>query len=285
MNPVTSRGLALVTGKGGVGKSAVAAAIALAARRAGLRVLAIDMTDGGGLGAHLGEPDLTFRPCPIGEGLFASTIIRSEALIEYLRVQIGIPALATIGPAARVFDALASTAPAVREVVTMGKVLWEVKKGQWDLVVADGPPTGQVASYLRAPRSIRELVPAGRILAQVEWMEAILADPVTTGLLVVTLLEELPVIETEETLGWLAAESVVASATVVANRVLPALEAEVPTGEGAVAEAADLHVDLWAEQQEWAARLDVGMTFPYLFGTHTSVEVAERLADELEDDR
>src|SRR5690606_34105822 len=148
-------------GKGGVGKSAVAAAYALAARRRGERVLAIDMLDGGGLGAHLGEPDLTFEPRPIGEGLHASTIDRAEALLEYLRVQVGIPALATIGPAARAFDALASTAPAIREVVTIGKVLWEVKRGVWDLVVADAAPTGQIGSYLRAARTGAGDAPGG----------------------------------------------------------------------------------------------------------------------------
>jgi anion-transporting ArsA/GET3 family ATPase len=274
--------LTLVTGKGGVGKSAVAAALALAARRRGQRVLALDMVNAGGLGAHLGEPELDFDPRPIGEGLEASTIDRARALIEYLRVQIGVPALATMGPAARAFDALASTAPAVREVVTVGKVLWEVKRGVWDAVVADGPPTGQIGSYLRAARTIRELVATGRILEQVEWMEEILTDPDRTDLTVVTLLEELPAVETAETLAWVRAEGLVGSITVVANRVLPALGTRVPSGTGPVAAAAALHHDLWQEQQEWAGHVPVDRSLPYLFGTHTPAEVGERLTDALE---
>lgn len=277
-----STNLVLVSGKGGVGKSAVSAATALAARRQGLRVLAIDMTNGGGLGEHLGEPDLGFEPRPIGEGLQASAIDRAKALMEYLRVQIGLPAVATIGPAARAFDALASTAPAIREVVTMGKVLWEVKRGIWDLVVADAPPTGQIGSYLRAARTIRELVATGRILDQVGWMEEILGDPDRTELVVVTLLEELPVVETSETLAWVEAETLVGRSTVIANRVLPPLEADVPAGDGPVMEAAQLHAALWTEQQEWAAELEIGRTLPYLFGTHTPSEVAESLTDVLE---
>lgn len=274
--------LTLVTGKGGVGKSAVAAALALAARRRGQRVLALDMVNAGGLGAHLGEPELDFDPRPIGEGLEASTIDRARALIEYLRVQIGVPALATMGPAARAFDALASTAPAVREVVTVGKVLWEVKRGVWDAVVADGPPTGQIGSYLRAARTIRELVATGRILEQVEWMEEILTDPDRTDLTVVTLLEELPAVETAETLAWVRAEGLVGSITVVANRVLPALGTRVPSGTDPVAAAAALHHDLWQEQQEWAGHVPVDRSLPYLFGTHTPAEVGERLTDALE---
>lgn len=275
--------LVLVSGKGGVGKSAVAAAHALAAKRAGRRVLAIDMANSGSLGAHLGEPDLTFAPRVVGEGLEAMTLDRADALIEYLRVQIGVPAVATIGPAARAFDALASTAPAIREVVSMGKVLWEVKKGEWDLVVADAPPTGQIGSFLRSARTVRQLVAAGRILDQVEWMEQLLTDPSRSELVLVTLLEELPVLETVETIEWVRDEGLVGRLTVIANRVLPPLGAEMPTGEGPIVEAASLHHELWSEQQEWAARLDTDRSLPYLFGTHTPAEVAEQLADIMED--
>lgn len=273
--------LILVSGKGGVGKSAVSAALALAGRRRGEKVLALDMLDAGGLGPHLGEPELTFRPRPVGEGMQASTIDRADALLEYLRVQLGIPALATIGPAARAFDALASTAPAIREVVTMGKVLWEVRRDVYDLVVVDGPPTGQVGSFLRAARTIRELVAAGRILDQVAWMEDILSGP-STELVLVTLLEELPAVETAETLEWVEGQSLVGGMRVVANRTLDPLPAEVPAGDGPVAEAAALHVEVWAEQQVWSERLPVDRRLPYLFGTHTPAEVAERLTDVLE---
>lgn len=275
--------LVLVSGKGGVGKSAVAAAIALRARRAGRSVLAVDMLAGGGLGAHLGEPDLAFEPRTVGEGLSALSIDRADALIEYLRVQIGLPALATIGPAARAFDALASTAPAIREVVTIGKVLWEVKRGTWDLVVADAPPTGQIGSYLRAARTVRELVATGRILEQVAWMEEILMDPQHTVLAMVTLLEELPTVETAETLDWVTRENLVGRVTVMANRTLEPLGGPVPSGLGPVAEAAALHEALWSEQQEWKTKVPADVSLPYLFGTHTPAEVAERLADVLEE--
>lgn len=274
--------LIVVSGKGGVGKSSVAAALALAARRRGQRVLAIDMLDGGGLGPHLGEPEVTFRPKMLAEGLEVSTIDRADALIEYLRVQLGIPTLATMGPAARAFDALASTAPAVREVVTMGKVLWEVRKDVYDVVVADGPPTGQVGSYLGAARTIRELVAAGRILDQVAWMEDILTGP-TTELILVTLLEELPTIETAEALDWVERQRPVGTTRVVANRTLAPLGAELPAADGPVAEAAALHDELWAEQRSWAKQIPVDTFLPYLFGTHTPNEVAERLTDALEE--
>lgn len=290
------RQLLVVSGKGGAGKSAVTAALALVGRRRGLRVLALDMTNGGGLATHLGVTALDFEARPVGEGLHAAAVIRARALTEYLRAQLGIPAVATLGPAARAFDALASTAPAVREVVTMGKVLWEVKRDTWDLVVADGPPTGQIGSYLRAARTIRELVPTGRIVDQVAWMSDILADRSRAGLVLVSLPEELPVLETEEVLAWLDAEKVMGSTVVWANRALPEPPADAPgpnddlwgatptPPKGAVGEAAALHRSLWAEQQEWLERLGPDARLPYLFGAHTAAEVAELLADRLEEE-
>lgn len=274
--------LVIVSGKGGVGKSAVAAAIALSERRKGGKVLALDMIDAGGMGHHLGEPDLDFEPHPIGDGLEAATIDRADALLEYLRVSLGLPAMVTIGPAARAFDALASSAPAIREVVTVGKVLWEVRRDVWDLVVADGPPTGQIGSYLRAPRTIQELVTTGRILDQVEWMQEILSDAGRTELVLVSLLEELPVVETLRTIEWLDDENLVGRRRVVANRTLPPLEAEVPDGNGPLAEAAALHSALLRQQERWSEQLAADEHLPYLFGTHTPAEVAERLADFLE---
>lgn len=241
------------------------------------------MTDGGGLGSHLGEHDLVFEPRLIGEGLEAMAIDRADALVEYLHVQVGVPAFATVGPAARAFDALATTAPAVREVITIGKVLWEVRTGNWDLVVADAPPTGQIAGYVGAPATIRSLVPSGRILEQVSWMESTLAQE-TTELRLVTVLEELPVVETQDTLAWAESAGAVGTITVTANRVLPHLESEPPGADGPVAEAALLHRSLETEQAEWAADLEVERRLPYLFGTHTPSEVAEQLADHLGDD-
>lgn len=279
---MTATRLLIVSGKGGVGKSAIAAASALAARRQGARVLAIDMANGGGLGVHLGTPELSFEAKELVDGLFALTVIRSEALVEYLRVQIGLPGVATIGPAARIFDALASAAPAVREVVTIGKVLWEVKRGAWDVVVADAPPTGQVGSYLRAARTIRELVATGRILDQVEWMEDLLADPDRTELQLVTLLEELPVLETIETLDWLGESEIVGLTTVVANRVLPDLKTAVPAGHSPVADAARLHKALRKTQVDWQERIDIDRRVPFMFDTYTPSEVARRIADTIE---
>ena len=279
------RRLVIVSGKGGVGKSAVAASTALTAHRRGARVLALAMSgDGGGLAAHLGVPPLEFEPREDRPGLSTSVVNRSKALVEYLQVQVGLPPIMAFGPAVRAFDALASAAPAVREIVTMGKVLWEVKREVWDLVVVDAPPTGQIGSYLRAARSITELVPSGRIREQAAWMEHILAEPGATNLTLVTLAEELPTSETVEALTWLRKEEVVGETTVMTNRLLPPLDhasANLPSGRAG--DAARLHLSLYTEQQRWLDRLPPDIRLPYLFGTMTPTEVSALLADTLEE--
>ncbi|HEY7704798.1 MAG TPA: ArsA-related P-loop ATPase [Acidimicrobiia bacterium] len=275
---MTQTRLVVVSGKGGVGKSAAAAALALVHQREGQKVLAVDMLGASGLGAHLTAGKPGSEPSEIRPGLSILRIDRAKALVEYLKVQSGVPAVGTFGPLARAFDALASTAPGIREVVTIGKVLWEVRRQVWDVVVVDGPPTGQVGGYLRAPKTISELVPSGRIRQQADWMQSILLDGKITSVMLVSIPEELPTTETEETIRWLEEAEVTAAPTVIANRVLPELKTSA-AGRGPVQEAAALHRSLWADQQEWLARLRPARALPYLFGLLTPGEVAARLAD------
>lgn len=244
-------------------------------------MLALSMVGtGGGLASHLGTGVLTFAPVEVFPGLSALTVDRSKALIEYLRVQIGLPPFAALPPVVRAFDALAAAAPAVREIVTIGKVLWEVKRDLWDVVVADGPPTGQIASFLRAPTSISELVSSGRVAEQAAWMSETLKSA-DTLLRIVTLPEELPMSETGETLAWLEANPVVSRIQVVANRVLPRLVLDKIPG-GRVGEAARLHLEVQAEQDSWLERHPVDRQLPFLFGVASSEAVASHLADEME---
>lgn len=275
--------LVLVSGKGGVGKSAVTAATALAALRSGKKVLSVAMIgDGGGLAAHLGSGPLQFKPQEIRPGLSALVVDRAKAMVEYLQIQIGISALAAFAPFARAFDVLASTAPAIREIVTIGKVVYEVQKGEYDLVVADAPPTGQIGSHLRAMKTIGELVPAGRILEQAAWMREILEQKTTLAL--VSVPEELPVTETKETIDLVGSESEVARLRIISNRVLPELRTDrsnLPSGKAG--EAARLHLQLQDEQAHWRTALPSDVDLPYLFGVVTPTEVAVRLSERLVD--
>lgn len=279
------RRLIIVTGKGGVGRSVVSAALALRAVHLGKRVLTVAMTDQTGLALHLGRERLDYEAREIRPGLHALAVHRPAALNEYLKVQLGVPRITRMGPLARAFDALASTAPGIREVVTMGKVLWEVRKDVWDLVIADGPPLGQIGSHLRAPQTVTELVPVGKVREQADWMMDLLADASVSGMLLVTLAEELPTTETQEALTWLQEHHVISPPQVVANRILPPLLANSrqinEAGPGPIREAALMHNALREEQQKWMSELPPDMQLPFLFGLHTPPEVAARLADVL----
>ncbi len=272
--------LVIVSGKGGVGKSAVASGLALLGQRSGLRILIVEMEASGGLESHFGTDAFGFEPKEVRPGLHVMEMVRSEALLEYLQLQLRLPGMGRFGAVARAFDALATAAPAIREIVTIGKILWEVRQDRWDMVVFDAPPTGQIASYLRAPLSITELVATGRIRHQAEWMARTLSDPEMTQLVLVTLAEELPTMETRQTLDWIEETEVVPAPLVITNRVLE--EVTIKTPDGIPGEMVTLHKSLWSEQQEWMQELPPDLTLPYLFGLFTPAEVAAHISDELE---
>ena len=217
------RRLIFVTGKGGVGKTTVAAALALLAANHGKRTLVGEVDAKGNLADFYSVQPTSFTPREVQPRLFAMSMHAEESLKEYLSLQLRLPMMAKIGPLARIFDFVATAAPGVREVLTVGKFLWEFDKGIWDLIVVDAAASGHVVGQLAAPQAINELVHVGLIRQQTEWMVEILSDKQHTGVCIVATPEEMPVSETIELTARLEAETDVALAAVVMNRVLPEL--------------------------------------------------------------
>ncbi|HEY3142568.1 MAG TPA: ArsA family ATPase [Acidimicrobiales bacterium] len=215
--------LLFVTGKGGVGKTSIASALALLASQQGKRVLLCEADAKGAL-AHLFETGPTsFEEREVSPGLWAMSMDTEASLREYMRLQLRLPLLSRIGPLARTFDFVANAAPGVKEILVVGKLCWEVRTGAFDLVVVDAPASGHVVGQLAAPQAITELVKVGPVRDQTGWMLEILGDPAQTGVVIVATPEEMPVNETLQLAERLRKETVVDLAAVVVNRVLPEL--------------------------------------------------------------
>jgi anion-transporting ArsA/GET3 family ATPase len=194
------RRLVIVTGKGGVGKSTVAAALALLASRAGKRVLVCEANVQERIAPLLGAPLSGSATREVRQGLFTVDVTPAAAMREY---GVMILRFATLYDAVfqnRLMRYFLRAVPGLAELVVLGKVLHEVRVQErgaprWDMVILDAPATGHAVQLLRVPSALIDTVPAGPLHHDAEWMRAILVDPTRTGLVLVTLPEEMPVNE------------------------------------------------------------------------------------------
>ena len=123
---------------------------------------------------------------------------------------------------------MADAAPGVSELLLVGKYAHEARSGDWDLVVVDAAASGHLLGELAAPTNVAEIAPIGRLARETGWINALLGDPETTGVINVTLAEEMPVSETLDFVGRLRDETPAPLAAVVVNRTRPQLYARTP---------------------------------------------------------
>src|ERR1700712_5804430 len=128
--------VAVVAGKGGVGKTTVTAVLARAAVRRGLRVLVVELDGRPGLGTLLGDvPHLT--------------ITAADALAEYLDTH-GLKRVSRRLISSGVIDVVATAAPGIDDIVVLGKIKQLERSGDWDLILVDGPAAGHAITSLQA---------------------------------------------------------------------------------------------------------------------------------------
>ena len=197
------RRLVIVTGKGGVGKSTVSAALALLAARSGKRVLVCEVNAQERVAPLLGAPPSGSEIREAIPRVFTVDVTPHDAMRQYGLMVLRFKTIYDAVFENRLVRYFLRVIPGLAELVMLGKILWEAKSEErgaprWDLVIVDAPATGHAVQLLRVPQTLLDTVPAGPLRSDATWMQELLVDPVRTALAIVTLPEEMPVNEAIE---------------------------------------------------------------------------------------
>jgi anion-transporting ArsA/GET3 family ATPase len=307
--------LLFVTGKGGVGKSTVAAALGVAASRRGKRTIICEVAQQDRIARVFQHKGVGYHETEIAPQLFAFSIDPQRALEEYLLLQIRIKPLYELLFRNRVFTYFAAATPGLRELVTIGKV-WElaqldrrVKRGsKYDLVIVDAPATGHSLGLLRTPKTFGQIARVGPIKRQADTIFGFVTDESLTGVCAVAWPEEMPVNETLDLQRNLKSDLGMTLDRIVMNGIYPDLfsdgEAEIVrtryerelAADGrdgievvrrAALRAALSEYDRARSHREQLRRLEEGAKqdiaqLPFLFDPALDMTAVETLADSLE---
>lgn len=219
--------LLVVTGKGGVGKTTVAAALGVAAARRGLRAIVAEVAARDDVTLALGgEEERRDHEVELQFGVHHTSIEPEAAMREYLVDQLPSRRLAGVLTDSRAFAYLAAATPGLRELLTIGKV-WELAQQDrrtpgarpYDLVILDAPATGHGVAVLSAPHTFARTARVGRIARQAALIDELVTNPARTAVVAVARPEELPVNEALQLRRALDEELGLPVSLAVVNRV------------------------------------------------------------------
>lgn len=273
--------MVIVAGKGGVGKTAVSAALARAAALAGLSTLIVEVEGKSGLAAMFGQPPFDYDEVVLAPGggpggaadVRARTLTPDDALLEYLEDH-GMSRIARRLATSGAIDMVSTAAPGIKDILILGKVKQLERDPSSDLVVLDAPAAGHAISFLRSARGLIDAVKVGPINTQARDVLDMLTDPRRCQVMLVTLPEETPVNELIQTAYSLEDEVGVSLGPVVVNGVYPDIDGLEADPEVAASDAgAHLHPGE-AEAMRSAARFRLDRM-------ELQAEQVQRLADKL----
>lgn len=216
--------IVFVSGKGGVGKSLIAAAIALEQSQAGRRVLLAEIGETSYYQDFWNLPKVGHEPVRLKQGFDLALWSGESCLREYVLYYLRMERLYRLFFENKVMRALISVAPGLTEVAILGKITSGLRKVgpalDYDLIVVDCYATGHTLALFHAPQGFQEVIQFGPMGHHSQEMRAVLRNPRLCGYEVVTLLEEMPIVETTEFIQKLKDEIGV-EAGVIANKILP----------------------------------------------------------------
>ncbi|HEY2600636.1 MAG TPA: ArsA-related P-loop ATPase [Thermoleophilaceae bacterium] len=307
MSDILDKRLVFVTGKGGVGKTTVAAALGLVAARAGKRAIVCEVAQQERMSRVFEREGVGFSETRLATDLYAISIDPQRSMEEYLRHQIKPSQLYGVLFDNRLFQYFAAATPGMRELATIGKV-WELAQFErrnphaapYDVVIVDAPSTGHGLGFLRTPRTFRDAARVGAISRQAGKIDSFITDPDSTGVVAVALPEEMPVNETVDFERDLHAEMGIELDAVVVNALYPERfdddEAdrieEAASANGSAGVEAALKAALFEHHRGRTQRAELRrlsrelghdpITLPFLFEPELDLDSFEELADELE---
>jgi anion-transporting ArsA/GET3 family ATPase len=294
------RRLVVVTGKGGVGKTTVAAALGLLAARAGKRTVICEVAEQERLSDLFGVDASGHEERELAPNLHTVSVDPELAKEEWLRYQLKSGTLAGVLGGSSVFRYLSAAAPGLSELVTIGKV-WDLAQLErrtggsvFDLAIVDAPATGHGIAMLRAPSTYASVARVGPIRRQALQIDAFLRDRERTGVVVVALPEEMPVNETLDLERRLAEEMEMGIDRAVVNALYPerftreeAKRLRAARRENGAVRAALAEHERVRGQRSQLRRLRRGLdapvaTLPFLFTPELALEQLGELARRLE---
>jgi anion-transporting ArsA/GET3 family ATPase len=213
----------IVSGKGGVGKTTVSAALALLAARRGRKVCVAEVDRKGTLADLFGGGELDYEPREVSPGVWGMNIVPENALAEYLEVQYRMRRISKAFTSTHFVDYITTAAPGLKDILILGKI-WYLERGRssgprhdFDTIIVDAPAAGHMLTFLSAPVGLSDAVRVGPIRRQAEWLVQMLRDPKRSRVHLVTLAEEMPVAETLETAEALRNRLHIPAGAVVVN--------------------------------------------------------------------